>query len=227
MDIQNNIHRINKTIRELESRYHRISNAVTLLAITKKQSLETIQTAIDAGQRLFGENYLQEALPKIEHFAAIEPALEWHFVGPIQRNKTRKIAEHFAWVHSVDSMLIAERLNDQRPTHLPPLNICLQINVSHETSKSGIAVSDTLELARFCANLPHLRLRGLMAIPALQPTLPLQRQALHPLTVLFDELRQQGMNLDTLSMGMSDDLEAAIAEGATLVRIGTALFGNR
>lgn len=218
---------LNKCIRELELRYHKPVNSVQLLAVSKQQSIAKIQTAIDAGYTAFGESYLQEALPKIEHFKKTPHSLTWHFIGPIQGNKTKKIAENFDWVQSVDSMKIAKRLNDQRPEHLPPLNICLQINISDEPTKSGIQVNDLFTLAEFCKTLPRITLRGLMAIPAPQSNFDDQRKVFHALRLLFDALNEKNFSLDTLSMGMSNDMEAAIAEGSTMVRIGTALFGTR
>ena len=170
----------------------------------------------------FGESYLQEALPKI----ALFPDIEWHFIGPIQSNKTRKIAEHFAWVQSVANAKIAQRLNDQRPPHLPPLNICIEVNISHELTKSGIIEQDLFKLTEYCLNLPRLKLRGLMGIPAPTADLEQQRKQFHQLFLLYQTLKQQGFDLDTLSMGMSDDFEAAIAEGSTLVRIGTRVYHN-
>ena len=180
-----------------------------------------------AGQTCFGENYVQEAVVKLTALTALR--LEWHFIGPIQTNKTRAIAEHFAWVHSVDRLKIAERLSAQRPAGLPPLNVCLQINLDHAASKQGCAPQQAAELAAAIAPLPGLRLRGLMTIPTPQPDFSSQRQAFAQLRQLRDALnaREFGVHLDTLSMGMSADLEAAIAEGTTLVRVGTALFGPR
>lgn len=179
----------------------------------------------DAGMRRFGENYLQEALEKIAALQELD--LEWHFIGPIQSNKTRPIAEHFDWVHSVDRLKLARRLSEQRPAGLPPLNICLQVNVSGEQSKSGITLQELPALAQEVATLPRLRLRGLMAIPAPAAGLEAQRQPFRQMRFALEQLIAEGLELDTLSMGMSGDLEAAIAEGATLVRIGTALFGPR
>ncbi len=223
--IQENLSSLNNQIRDCEIRYHRPPHSVALLAVSKNQSIEKIQAAIAAGQTAFGENYLQEALIKMA--ALSQHTLEWHFIGPIQSNKTKKIAEQFAWVHSVSEKKILQRLNDQRPAALPPQNICLQINISHETTKSGIAPDEVVELATFCTQLPHLKLRGLMAIPAPQTEFNKQCAELHKMNLLYAELREKGFALDTLSMGMSHDMEAAIAEGATLVRIGTALFGSR
>jgi pyridoxal phosphate enzyme (YggS family) len=224
-DIQQNIQTIKNKIREWETRYQRIPGSVSLLAVSKKQPLEKIREAIRAGQRAFGENYLQESLEKISELA--NENIEWHFIGPIQRNKTKKIAEHFAWVHTVSEVNVAKRLSEQRPSHLPPLNICLQVNTSFEITKSGIDPEQVLSLAEYCKTLPQLTLRGLMTIPAHKNSFAEQCAELHKLRVIYDELNERGFKLDTLSMGMSDDMEAAIAEGATLLRIGTAIFGER
>jgi len=202
----------------------RSGDAVHLLAVSKTFAADAVREAYHAGQSAFGENYLQEALDKIE--ALRDLPLEWHFIGPIQSNKTRPIAEHFAWVHSVDRLKIAERLAAQRPPHLPPLNICLQVNVSGEESKSGAAPEAVAQLARAVARLPQLRLRGLMAIPAPAEG-PQQRAPFARMRELLADLNRQGLQLDTLSMGMSHDYAAAILEGATIVRIGTAIFGSR
>jgi len=198
--------------------------SIKLLAVSKTQPVAKLQAALAAGQTAFGESYLQDALPKIE---AIGERAEWHFVGPIQSNKTRQIAANFDWVHSVDRIKIAQRLNEQRPKELTPLNVCLQVNTSAEAAKAGIPPADILALAEAVNKLPHLRLRGLMAIPAREQDPTRQRQPFHELRRLFEQLNAEGFNLDTLSMGMSSDMEAAIAEGATLVRIGTAIFGPR
>lgn len=216
---------IQQRIRAMEKRYHRAPLSVSLLAASKTQSVEKIKDAILAGQRVFGENYVQESLEKINALA--DKNIEWHFIGSIQDNKTKKIAEHFAWVHTVDEMKKAKRLNDQRPKELPPLNICIQVNTSAESTKSGIDPNHLLSLTNYCNTLPHLKLRGLMSIPAPKNTFEEQRAECKKLRMLFEELNKQGFKLDTLSMGMSDDLEAAIAEGATLLRIGTAIFGER
>lgn len=197
---------------------------IKLLAVSKTHSIAELETALAAGQTAFGESYLQDALPKIEH---IGDQAEWHFIGPIQSNKTRQIAVHFNWVHSVDRIKIAQRLSEQRPRELPPLNICLQVNTSGEAAKAGIPPADTQALAEAVSKLPHLRLRGLMTIPAQDQDPARQRQPFQQLRSLFEQLNAGGINLDTLSMGMSDDLEAAIAEGSTLVRVGTAIFGPR
>ncbi len=198
---------------------------IRLVAVSKTFSAQAVRKAYHAGQLAFGENYLQEALEKIA--ALRDLPLEWHFIGPIQSNKTRAIAENFSWVHSVDRLKIAERLSAQRPTHLPPLNICLQVNVSGEASKSGVAPDEVLQLAREVATLPHLTLRGLMAIPAPATDEAAQRAPFVLMHQLLQELNEQGLSLDTLSMGMSHDYPVAIQEGATMVRIGTAIFGGR
>lgn len=200
---------------------------IALLAVSKTISPDALLEAYGAGQRTFGENYLQEAVDKMAALKDRAPGIEWHFIGPIQSNKTRPIAENFAWVHSVDRLKIAERLSEQRPAALPPLNICIQVNVSGEVSKSGCSPQDLSALAHAAAGLPRLRLRGLMAIPEPASTEAEQRRPLRTLRELADQLRTEGLALDTLSMGMSADLAPAIAEGATMVRIGTAIFGER
>jgi PLP dependent protein len=198
---------------------------VRLLAVSKTFSPAAVREAFVAGQDCFGENYLQEALEKMGELRDLP--LEWHFIGPIQSNKTRVIAENFAWVHGVDRLKIAERLSEQRPAHLPPLNVCLQVNVSGEESKSGVAPEDVETLAQQVARLPRIKLRGLMAIPAPATNEKEQRAPYAQMRVLLNRLNAQGMALDTLSMGMSHDYTAAILEGATIVRIGTAIFGSR
>jgi PLP dependent protein len=207
----------------------RDANSVTLLAVSKTFGPEAVREAFAAGQRAFGENYVQEALEKVEALADLRPALEWHFIGPLQSNKTRPVAEAFDWVHSVDRLKIAERLAAQRPPGLPPLNLCLQVNVSGEASKSGCTPEELPALAAAVAALPAqaVRLRGLMSIPEPSADASRQHEAHARLVQLRDELAAAGIGLDTLSMGMSADLEAAIAEGSTLVRVGTALFGMR
>jgi pyridoxal phosphate enzyme (YggS family) len=197
----------------------------TLLAVSKGHSASELLILYQLGQRRFGENYLQEALQKIAQLNGCD--IEWHFIGPIQSNKTRDIASHFSWVHSVERFKIAQRLNEQRPARLPPLNICLQVNVSGEASKSGCSLEALPQLAQEVAGLPRLRLRGLMAIPAPSDSIEVQRRPFRILREALERLQNDGLVLDTLSMGMSGDLDAAIAEGATLVRIGAALFGPR
>ena len=198
---------------------------VRLLAVSKTFAAAAVRQAHAAGQRAFGESYVQEALEKIA--ALSDLALEWHFIGPIQSNKTRPIAEHFDWVHSVDRIKIAERLSQARPAARGPLQVCLQVNISGEDSKSGVAPEDVAELARQVQALPNIALRGLMAIPQPSTDPHQQRAQFHRLRQLFEQLKAQGYALDTLSMGMSDDLEAAVAEGATIVRVGSAIFGQR
>jgi PLP dependent protein len=200
---------------------------VALLAVSKTFPAEAVRAAHAAGQRAFGENYVQESLDKIAALADLRASLEWHFIGPLQSNKSRAVAEQFDWVHSVDRLKIAQRLAEQRPAHLPPLNVCVQVNVSGEATKSGVAPAEVAALAQAIAALPTLRLRGLMAIPEPAGDLAAQRAPHRVLRELYDTLRAGGLALDTLSMGMSADLEAAVLEGATIVRIGTAIFGAR
>ena len=220
--IATNIAKVGTRIREAAQAVARDPDEVHLLAVSKTQPAEAIREASEAGVRDFGENYLQEALEKQADLTDLP--LTWHFIGPIQSNKTKLIAESFDWVHSVDRLKIAQRLSAQRPEQLGPLNVCLQVNVSGEASKSGCEPHDVRELAHAIAGLPRLRLRGLMAIPEPSDDPAEQRAAFARLRQLQTELQ---LNLDTLSMGMSQDLEAAIAEGATWVRIGTAVFGAR
>ena len=198
---------------------------ITLIAVSKTFPAEKIAEAYAAGQRVFGESYLQEAVEKVTRLSHLQ--IQWHFIGPVQSNKTRAIAEHFQWVHSVEREKIAVRLNEARPAHLPPLDVCIQVNVSGEGSKSGVAPGAELALARAVIALPRLRLRGLMAIPESTPDIQLRRRRFALLREIRDKLAAAGIALDTLSMGMSDDFEAAIAEGATMVRVGTAIFGQR
>jgi PLP dependent protein len=201
--------------------------SVTLLAVSKTFGADVVREAHGAGQRAFGENYVQEALAKIDALAGVAPAIEWHLIGPLQSNKTREVAAAFDWVHSIDRLKIAERLSAQRPADKAPLQLCLQVNVSGESSKSGVAPHEVPALARAIAALPRVRLRGLMSIPEPADGFEAQRLPHRRLRALFDALCADGLALDTLSMGMSADLEAAIAEGATMVRIGSALFGAR
>ncbi|MCS6946731.1 MAG: YggS family pyridoxal phosphate-dependent enzyme [Steroidobacteraceae bacterium] len=203
----------------------RTEDSVTLLAVSKGQSTALIEAAAALGQRDFGENYLQEALPKIGALRSAE--LTWHFIGRVQANKTRAIAEHFAWVHTVDRPRILERLAAQRPYYAPPLQICLQVRLAPEVAKGGVEPAELAELAAAARDLPRLRLRGLMCIPPAEPTADRQRHWFERLAALAEQLRASGFTLDTLSMGMSADLEAAIAAGSTIVRVGTAIFGPR
>jgi pyridoxal phosphate enzyme (YggS family) len=207
----------------------RESSSVTLLAVSKTFGADAVIVAADAGQVAFGENYLQEAVNKIAEVHKLRPelSLEWHFIGPIQSNKTRPIAENFSWVHAVDREKIAQRLSEQRPKDLPPLNICLQVNVSGEASKSGVSPEELPALAKAVVGLPHIQLRGLMAIPEPEEDSAKQRAPFALLRELQKQLAEMGIHTDTLSMGMSGDMQAAIVEGATMVRIGTAIFGKR
>lgn len=216
---------LRKRIGAAEQKYGRLPGSVKLLAVTKTKLIKDIYPAIDCGQTDFAENYVQEAIGKIT--AINDSRLTWHFIGPIQSNKTRAIAEYFHWVHSLDRAKIALRLNDLRPDHLPPLNICIQINICNEQSKSGILPDALRELVKVCTALPRLRLRGLMALPVPSENFDQQRVPFRRLRELFDELHSSHPGLDTLSMGTSHDMEAAIAEGSTMVRIGTVLFGPR
>ncbi len=229
MSIAENLHHVGQAIADAARRAARDPAGVQLLAVSKTFGADAVIAAADAGQRAFGENYLQEAVDKIAQVKALRPdlALEWHFIGPIQSNKTRPVAEHFDWVHAVDREKIARRLSEQRPVQLPPLNICLQVNVSGEDSKSGVAPEELPALAQVVATLPNLKLRGLMAIPEPAEDYESQRRPFALLRELQAQLAAQGIVTDTLSMGMSADMAAAIAEGATIVRIGTAIFGKR
>ncbi len=223
--IAHNIKVIRTQIKEIERKYVRQPDSVQLLAVSKTRPIEDVRAAFAENQYHFGENYLQDALSKIKNIS--ESAIEWHFIGPIQSNKTRQITENFNWVHTIDRFKIAQRLNDQRFPEQIPLNVCIQINVSGESSKSGVSPEAALTLAKEISRLPHINLRGLMTIPASSNDFEQQRQPFRLLRELRDEIQSQGIELDTLSMGMSNDMEAAIAEGSTIVRIGTAIFGAR
>ena len=201
--------------------------SVTLLAVSKTFGADAVREAHAGGQRAFGENYVQEALEKLSALADLRSQLEWHLIGPLQSNKTRVVAEAFDRVHPVDRLKIAQRLSEQRPEAMGPLQVCLQVNISGEASKSGLRPDEVAAVAHEVAKLPRLRLRGLMAIPEPEGDFQAQRRPHRALRELFDQLRADGLALDTLSMGMSADLEAAIAEGATMVRVGTAIFGGR
>lgn len=227
--IAGNLQAVEATIQTACSAAGRGRNEVQLLAVSKTFPAEAVVEAMAVGQRAFGENYLQEALDKMQEVARLQPdaPVSWHFIGPIQSNKTRPIAAHFNWVHTVDRLKIAQRLSEQRPPEQGALDICLQVNISGEASKSGAGEAELPELARQVAALPNLRLRGLMAIPEASNDPAQQRAAFARLRGLFEDLRADGLALDTLSMGMSGDLQAAIAEGATIVRIGSAIFGAR
>ena len=221
--IKNQLNDILAQISQAEQTYSRTPGAVLLLAVSKTKSAQAIAEAYQAGQRHFGENYCQEAVGKQNELGAYD--ITWHFIGPIQSNKTKLIANHFSWVHSVDSFKIAQRLSTQRASDLPPLNICLQVNISGEPTKSGIALHELAELSQAIAILPNLVLRGVMAVP--EPELDFEKQR-QPFKTLYQAVADlNNPALDTFSFGMSADLKAAIAEGATIVRIGTALFGVR
>ncbi|MFT4266291.1 MAG: YggS family pyridoxal phosphate-dependent enzyme [Xenophilus sp.] len=200
---------------------------VQLLAVSKTFGPEAVRAAHAAGQRAFGENYVQEGLAKIEALADLRASLEWHCIGPLQGNKTRPVAEHFDWVHGIDRLKIAQRLSAQRPAHRPPLQVCLQVNVDGGANKSGVPPGEALPLARAVAALPRLQLRGLMAIPEPVPGFEAQRDLFMRAAAVFERIRAAGIALDTLSLGMSADLEAAVAAGSTMVRVGTAIFGRR
>ena len=225
-DIAARLNQVKQRIQDAEQAADRQAGSVQLLAVSKTQPVEVIRASINIGQLCFGESYAQEAVAKIQQLANV-PGIEWHFIGPIQSNKTASLAEHFDWIHSVDRLKIAQRLNDQRPADKAPLNICIQVDTSGEISKSGISPDQLAELAQQIRQLPRLRLRGLMTIPAREDDTEQQRLPFRQLRELFETLNAQGLQLDTLSMGMTDDMEAAIQEGATIVRIGTALFGPR
>jgi pyridoxal phosphate enzyme (YggS family) len=227
--ISSNLHDVQATIEAAAKEAGRHPSTVRLLAVSKTFPPAAVLEAMAAGQRAFGENYLQEAEGKMQAVAQAAPdtRIEWHFIGPIQSNKTRPIATGFDWVHTVDRLKVAQRLSEQRPAELGPLNILLQVNISGEDSKSGVSEADLAALARAVASLPNLRLRGLMAIPEPQADPDKQRVPFARLRQLAERLRGEGLELDTLSMGMSGDIQAAVAEGATIVRIGSAIFGAR
>lgn len=226
MSISQNLSQISQHIQQFSQQAKRPENSVKLLAVSKTKPVEAIQEAIDAGQRAFGENYVQEGVEKVQFFAN-RSDLEWHFIGNLQSNKTRVVAEHFDWVQTIDRLKIAQRLSKQRPANLPPLNVLIQVNISDEDSKSGIQPSEIFTLASEIAQLPNLRLRGLMAIPKPESEPEQQKIALAQMQTLFQQLQSQFDGIDTLSMGMSDDMQAAIECGSTMVRIGTAIFGAR
>lgn len=227
-DIAHNLAQVRDKISAAATGCGRASEEVTLLAVSKTKPASAIAEAIDAGQRMFGENYVQEGVEKIRHFREKGTAdLQWHFIGPLQSNKSRLVAEHFDWCHTVDRLRIATRLSEQRPTELPPLNVLIQINISDENSKSGIALEELEQLAEQVAALPGLTLRGLMAIPAPETDYDRQFAVARQMAVAFEALKTRYPTVDTLSLGMTDDMAAAIAAGSTMVRIGTAIFGAR
>ena len=223
--IASNLQAVQQRINQAAIAASRSPDSIELLAVSKTWPLSSVLAAADAGQRAFGENYVQEGVDKT--IATVHRQLIWHFIGPLQSNKTRLVAEHFDWVHSIERLKIAERLSAQRPPHLPPLQVCLQVNVSGEASKSGCTPAEAPALAQAISQLPGLKLRGLMAIPEPSDDYAAQCAPFRRLREIYNELQAGGLPLDTLSMGMSHDLEAAIAEGATIVRIGTAIFGER
>ncbi len=227
--LQENLRRVHERINSAARAVQRTADAITLVAVSKTFGAEAVAALARCGQRDFGESYVQEAVDKVARMRALAPGpeLRWHFIGPIQSNKTRAIAEHCDWVQSVDRLKIAQRLSEQRPAGRAPLAVLLQVNISGEATKSGAAPDEAAALAEAIARLPRLALRGLMAIPAPTPDAARQREQFARLRELFERLRARGLPLDTLSMGMSDDLEAAIAEGATMVRVGSAIFGAR
>ncbi|MDA0279020.1 MAG: YggS family pyridoxal phosphate-dependent enzyme [Proteobacteria bacterium] len=223
--IAENIAQLSARLQRLERQYERSTSSVKLLAVSKRHPVESIIAANKAGIEDFGENYLQEALDKIQHLSSLR--VNWHFIGPIQSNKTKAIAENFQWVHSIDRLKIAQRLSDQREPSASKLNVCVQVNISHEANKSGVELGEVEALCDRVAALPNLQLRGLMAIPAAEPDLDSQRIAFRVLAQEYSRLKPRYVQFDTLSMGMSNDFEAAIAEGSTLIRIGTGIFGPR
>ncbi|CAE6918987.1 YggS family pyridoxal phosphate-dependent enzyme [Vibrio alginolyticus] len=227
--IQQNIEHITSQIRNDERKCGRSPESVQLLAVSKTKPVEAILEAYQAGQTAFGENYVQEGVNKVQHFEQYYPEnhIEWHFIGPIQSNKSRLVAEHFDWVHTIDRAKIAQRLNDQRPDELKPLQVLIQVNTSGEDSKSGVTDAEVFELAELISRLPNLTLRGLMSIPANVSDYESQLHEFQKLATLKQELEQQYPEIDTLSMGMSGDMTAAIDAGSTMVRIGTAIFGAR
>lgn len=227
--IQQNIEQITTQIHDATQKCGRARDSVQLLAVSKTKPVEAILEAFQAGQRAFGENYVQEGVEKVRFFAENHPdyPIEWHFIGPIQSNKSRLVAENFAWVHTIDRDKIAQRLNDQRPAELPPLQVLIQVNTSGEASKSGVSCDEIFALAELISTLPNLTLRGLMSIPENVDDYAAQLAAFKPLTELQQQLCQRYPTVDTLSMGMSGDMDAAIESGSTMVRIGTAIFGHR
>ena len=227
--IEGNLKGVRERLKQACARTGRDANAVSLLAVSKTFDADAVCLALDAGQHAFGENYVQEGTEKIEAVSRLRPgvALQWHCIGPLQSNKTRPVAEAFNWVQSVDRLKIAQRLSEQRPAAMPDLQICLQVNVDGGANKSGVAPASLEELAQAVSRLPRLKLRGLMCIPEPAPDFEAQRALFLRAKVLFDQLNAQGLALDTLSMGMSDDLEAAVAAGSTMVRVGRGVFGSR
>lgn len=229
MIIKQNLQHIQQSITNIAQQCERNPNTIKLIAVSKTKPIEQIEQAIQAGQRLFGENYVQEGIEKIIYYQQNRPniGLEWHFIGPLQSNKTKLVAEHFDWVQTIDRFKIAQRLSDQRARHLPPLNVLIQVNISKEDSKSGVSPDEIKLLAEQITSLPNLQLRGLMAIPKAEIDRNKQIVAFEKMHDCYQTLQQSFPNIDTLSMGMSDDLASAINAGSTMVRIGTAIFGAR
>ena len=223
--IAENLHDVQTRITQACVQAGRVGDTVRLLAVSKTFGADAVAQAHAAGQTAFGENYIQEAVDKIQALRHLP--LEWHCIGPIQSNKTRLVAEHFDWVHTIDRLKIAQRLSEQRPAHLAPLQVCIQVNVDGGASKSGVAASEALALAQAAAQLPRLSVRGIMCIPEPAPDFVAECLVFSRARALFDEIKQAGVPLDTLSMGMSADLDAAIASGSTMVRVGSAIFGQR
>lgn len=229
MTIKENIHQIKQRITAIAQQCERDPKQIQLIAVSKTKPISAIKEAIEAGQRLFGENYVQEGIAKIEYFQRNHTNLdlEWHFIGPLQSNKSKLVAENFSWVHTIERDKIAKRLNEQRPNHLPAMNVLIQINISNEVSKSGILPDEMFNLAKIIQELPNLKLRGLMAIPAETTDLQQQIVTFKRMYDLYIQLQNRYENIDTLSMGMTHDMQAAITAGSTMVRIGTAIFGAR
>lgn len=231
--IQDNLVKVQERISEAAKASGRSVTDISLLAVSKTFPASDVRLAYEAGQRSFGENYVQEGVSKITELSDIRAELEWHFIGPLQSNKSRDVAESFDWVHSIDRLKIAQRLNDQRPSELPPLNVCVQVNISGESSKSGVEPNEVANLCIAISQMPHLCLRGLMSIPEPTDDEVQQKADHHQLFTIYNTLKQnpslqiESVQLDTVSMGMSSDMSAAIAEGSTMVRIGTAIFGKR
>lgn len=227
--IEDNLQQVHRQMAAACAQAGRDVNAVTLLAVSKTFGPDAVAQALAAGQHAFGENYIQEGVEKIQALRVSHPGavIQWHCIGPIQSNKTRLVAAHFDWVQSVDRLKIAQRLSEQRPPELPPLQVCLQVNVDGGPTKSGVSPAELPALAEAVAQLPHLKLRGLMCIPEPADGFEAQRAVFLQAKALFDHLNAQGLGLDTLSMGMSDDLDAAVAAGSTMVRVGRAIFGSR
>ncbi len=224
-NIEKNLIAVNRQIEAAAGKHHRNPADILLLAVSKKKPASDIKAAYACGQRDFGENYLQEAVQKIEVLSGLD--INWHFIGAVQSNKTKAVAQNFDWAHCIDRFKIARRLSEQRPALMSALNVCIQVNIEQEASKAGVTLSEVPELARQIAYLPNLRLRGLMAIPAPTDDFEAQRKPFSKLQAMLKTLKKNGLNCDTLSMGMTHDMSAAIAEGATVVRIGTAIFGGR